>query len=103
MLLIELYGYVQAYTATQLVPGWTLPFTLGQNILTPLFIFNWTSQLLPDSRWLRRSTSFFIDTPSADYMWHQIVTGDGKPGRWYNEWVKERAGKPFMYLERVYP
>eukprot|EP00884_Botryococcus_braunii_P004156 jgi/Botrbrau1/13741/Bobra.0356s0017.1 len=91
------------YTATQLVPGFTWPFTLGQNFQTPVWVFNWTSQLLPDNRWLRRTSTFGIPTPSGNYIWHQIVTGDGKPGRWYNEWVQSRAGKPFAYLVKVYP
>lgn len=96
-------GHMQDYTATQMIMGWTLPFTVGQHILTPLIVLDWTSHLLPENRWLRRSKAFGIDTPTGNYKWHQIVTGDAKPGRWYNEFVKERAGKPFMYLEKIYP
>lgn len=32
---------------------------------------------------------------------HQVVTGSGKPGRWYNDWVQERDGKPFAYIIEV--
>eukprot|EP00884_Botryococcus_braunii_P013961 jgi/Botrbrau1/22566/Bobra.176_1s0002.1 len=91
------------YNSTQIVGGLTLqmPNTTGQHLQVPAWAFNWTGTLLPDNRWLRRSWTSGIDTPAGNYIWHQIVTGDGKPGRWYDDWVKWRAGKPFAYIVKV--
>jgi hypothetical protein len=58
---------------------------------------------LPDGSWKRDSTSFGVYSSAGDYYLRQAVDRDGKPGPYFDQWVKDRAGEPFMYGKRVFP
>ncbi len=72
-------------------------------IVVPKFVLDWTMELLPDGSWLRKSRTFGLPEPDGDYILKPIVTGDGKPGKFYDEWVKDMGGQDFLYLEKIFP
>eukprot|EP00884_Botryococcus_braunii_P023443 jgi/Botrbrau1/9783/Bobra.85_1s0027.1 len=65
----------------------------------PAWLVNWTMTLMPDGSWRRQSYFLNMYLPTGDYVLRSIVTGDGKPGPAYPEWVKSRQGRPFIFLD----
>ncbi len=57
---------------------------------------------LPDGSWERKSTTFGVDSPIGNYCLRQAVDGEGEPGPYYNQWLKDQAGEPFMYGQKVF-
>ena len=57
--------------------------------------------MVPDGSWLRTTYTAGIYTPSGNYHLRSVITGDGKPGPYFDGWVKFRDGKPFVYIEQV--
>jgi hypothetical protein len=55
-------------------------------------------ELMPDGSWLRKSTTLGIPTPSGEYYLRSVVTGDGKPGPYYDQFLKSREGRPFIHF-----
>lgn len=51
-----------------------------------------------DKSWERVSRSFGVPEPDGDYLLLNIVTGDGKPGKFFDDWVKARGGQPIYYV-----
>eukprot|EP00884_Botryococcus_braunii_P017898 jgi/Botrbrau1/4792/Bobra.0325s0014.1 len=77
---------------------------LGVPIPIPSLIVDWTMSLLSDGSWERTSTSIGLPEPDGNYVLRHIVNGEGKPGPYYDDWVKARGGQPFHYIaERLYP
>jgi hypothetical protein len=72
-------------------------------ITVPLFIANWTMSRLPDGSWDRASTTLGIDSSVGFYVLRQAVDGEGKPGPYFEQWLKDQSGEPFMYGEKVFP
>ncbi len=70
-------------------------------IAIPPFLFNWTMALQPDGSWRRKTVTFGIPTPSGDYTLRNIITGTGEKGKYFDAWVKDRNGRPFVYADRI--
>lgn len=71
----------------------------GIDIRVPAWLVNWTMTLMPDGNWRRQSYFLNMYIPTGDYILKSIVTGDGKPGPDYPDWVKSRNGRPFIFLD----
>lgn len=56
-------------------------------------------RLLADGSWERRSRTLGAEEPDGRYFLRPIVTGDGEPGKYYNDWVKARGGRPITIVE----
>jgi hypothetical protein len=71
----------------------------------PAFIINMTQELLTDGRWRRLSSFLFgiFDIALGDYLWLQVVDGEGKPAAHYNDFVAARGGAPVMVARKVFP
>lgn len=73
----------------------------GFKLALPSAIFNWTMTLQPDGSWARYSSSFGIISPSGVYTLRQAVDGEGKPGPYWEGWLKDRGGEDFLYGDRI--
>lgn len=70
----------------------------GVPITLPDWVFDWTMALLPDGSWDRRSRTFGMDAPDANYYLRLVVDGGGRPGKYYDDWVKARGGTPIQVV-----
>lgn len=68
-------------------------------VAIPDFLFDWTMTRLPDDSWDRRSGVLGIPTPEGNYILRQVVTGDLQRGKYFDQWVKSRGGRDFLYLD----
>jgi hypothetical protein len=92
--------HLQDITAGQIVlkvPVFWIPISV------PVFIANWTLSRLPDGSWDRVTKTLGVPSSIATYKLRQVVSGEGKPGPYFNQWLKARGGEPFMYGVRVSP
>eukprot|EP00884_Botryococcus_braunii_P003231 jgi/Botrbrau1/12909/Bobra.0299s0020.1 len=71
----------------------------GFPVSLPTWWLNWTMKLLPDGSWARDSDT--LGYPTVPYTLRQIITGDGEKGLYFDEWVKARDGRPFIFLDNV--
>ncbi len=72
----------------------------GVPLSFPTWVLNWTMKLLPDGSWGRYSNVLGYPTIPY-YTLRQIITGDGEKGLYFDQWVKARDGRPFIFLDNV--
>eukprot|EP00884_Botryococcus_braunii_P003898 jgi/Botrbrau1/13509/Bobra.0082s0102.1 len=92
----EDYTFAQIYA---IIPILFIPIPI------PAFIINMTQELLPDGNWLRLSSFLFgiFDIPLGNYLWKQVVDGEGQPAAHYDEFVAARNGAPVMVASKIFP
>eukprot|EP00884_Botryococcus_braunii_P008642 jgi/Botrbrau1/1777/Bobra.0217s0032.1 len=76
------------FTYGQVVAGVQI---LGIPILLPIPLFNFQMEWLGDDTWQRKSSLFFLPAGSGNYFLRRAVTGEGKPGRWFNGFLKYKG------------
>eukprot|EP00884_Botryococcus_braunii_P003062 jgi/Botrbrau1/12757/Bobra.67_1s0116.1 len=87
-------------TFGQAVPAFTVA---GISMQVPIMVMDWSLALEPDGSWLRKSKSLGFDIPSADYTLRQVVDGEGRKGPYFDDMVRARDGRPFIYVEQIFP
>lgn len=76
----------------------------GLQIPYPFSFLDWTMSLLSDGSWERISRTFSFAEPGGDYVLREVLNGQGKPGRYFKEWVQARGGQPIQYTaKRIFP
>jgi hypothetical protein len=88
---------VQDITLGQIV---SVPDAFYIPYYVPPFFVNWTMQLLPDGSWKRESSTLGIPNQSGQYTLRRVVDGKGHRAPFFDNWVKARGGRPFMYVDR---
>lgn len=54
--------------------------------------------LLPDGSWYRSSQTLGVEAPDGNYYLRQILTGEGRPGKYFDDWLKARGGQPIQVV-----
>lgn len=65
----------------------------------PSSLADFTMTRLQDDSWDRRSAFVGISTPEGNYILRQVVTGNLQRAKYYDQWVKQRGGRDFFFLD----
>eukprot|EP00884_Botryococcus_braunii_P008620 jgi/Botrbrau1/1775/Bobra.0217s0030.1 len=87
MLFFDIY-LDEHFTFGQLVGGFQI---LGFQIFIPTVLLNFQMEWLGDETWKRKSSLLFLPVGSGNYKLKRAVTGEGKPGRFFGDFLKYKG------------
>lgn len=90
-------GKSQEFTQGQLI---LVVYPFAKRVPVPPSLVNWTMTLEPDGSWYRYSSTLGVPSTFGLYTLRQAVDGEGKPGPYWESWLKARGGKDFVYGEK---
>ncbi len=98
LLRVSLGLFAQDITKGQLIL--VLP-VFGFDLRIPTALVNWTMYRKVDGSWFRDSSFFGFKSSVGLYTLRQAINGEGKPGPYWDHWLKDQDGQPFLYAEKL--